>query len=62
MRLDKGPYSQLLAPTKEGAPLTMDQWERTLRTDERFGFDKTNNAQDEATQLATFLAQRMGAM
>ena len=62
MRLDKGPYAQLLAPTKDGAPLNMEQWQRIVMNDERFGFDKTNSAQDQAAQLAAQLGSALGAI
>lgn len=62
MALDKGKYAQILKPGQNGEALTMDEWERTLRTDQKFGWDKTNQAQSQAAQLATALAQKMGAM
>lgn len=62
MRLDRGKFAALLAPTEKGTPVTMDQWERMLREDERYGWDKTNGAQEEASGLVTQLAQKMGAL
>lgn len=47
---------------KSGAPVSMslDQWTSLLRTDSRYGFDQTQGAQDQATQLGQALAQRLG--
>lgn len=62
MRLDRGKYSMLLRPTKDGSPPTMDQWERVLMKDERFGYDSTNGAQADAAGLATQIGRAMGAL
>jgi len=61
MRLQKGKYAQLLNPTKDGKIPTMDEWTRTIMKDEKFGYDKTNGAQESASQLALSLGRMMGA-
>lgn len=40
---------------------TLDQWQTTLRTDPRYGWDKTVGAQNQAAQLAQQLAKGLGA-
>jgi hypothetical protein len=62
MNLKRGKWAKILAPTADGKPPSMDQWERLLMTDQKYGYDKTNNAQSEAASLAMNLAQRMGAL
>jgi hypothetical protein len=62
MRLDKGKWSAVLDETKDGKPMTMDAWQRLLRTDDRYGYDKTNNAQASSAQLTTALAQKFGVI
>jgi hypothetical protein len=40
--------------------MTTGEWERLLRTDSRYGWEKTENAKDEARSLATTIAQAFG--
>lgn len=40
--------------------MTTGEWERLLRTDARYGWEKTENAKDEARSLATNIAQAFG--
>jgi hypothetical protein len=40
--------------------MTTGEWERLLRTDSRYGWEKTENAKDEARSLATNIAQAFG--
>lgn len=49
---------------KTGARVSMslDQWLSELRTNPIYGYDKTNNARQSATQLATALGQKFGSI
>jgi len=51
-------------PKGEKAPraMTQDEWLARIRTDTRYGWDKTNNAQRQASILSTELSKAMGAM
>lgn len=40
--------------------MTTGEWERLLRTDQRYGWEKTENAKNEARSLATNIAQAFG--
>jgi hypothetical protein len=40
--------------------MTSGEWEIMLRSDAKYGWDKTNNAKAEARQLATSIAQAFG--
>lgn len=41
---------------------TTDEWMRQLKTDSRFGYDRTSAGRSEAAQLATALAEKFGVM
>jgi hypothetical protein len=68
IRLDRGKFAQVLQPTgntegkADGKAMSLDQWQNLIRNDERFGWDKTNGAQEQAAQMTTELARMMGAM
>jgi len=62
MRLDRGRWAALLKPTDDGKIPTMDEWQRTIMNEKRFGYDKTNDAQETAAELAGKLGQMMGAI
>lgn len=53
--------NQVDPKTGERTPMTADQALTTFRTDPAWGFDQTNKAHQDATQLATQLAQKFGA-
>jgi hypothetical protein len=40
--------------------MTNGEWEIMLRSNAKFGWDKTNNAKAEARQLATTISQAFG--
>jgi hypothetical protein len=40
--------------------MTTGEWEKLLRTDQRYGWEKTNNAKTEARALASNIAQAFG--
>jgi len=40
--------------------MTTGEWDRLLRTDSRYGWEKTNNAKQEARGLAASLVQAFG--
>jgi hypothetical protein len=46
--------------TNERRPMTMYEWQQTLKTDPTYGWDKTKGGHDAATQMATGLAQIFG--
>lgn len=46
---------------REPRPMTQDEWMSRVRTDTRYGWDKTNNAQRQAAVLANELSRAMGA-
>lgn len=54
----------LQLPDKQGNRrlATTDEWQRTLRTDARFGYDQTSTGRQEASQFATQLGQTFGAI
>ena len=63
VRLDKGKFASLLTPTKgdDGKrPPSLDEWATTLRTDEKFGFDRTAGAQEAASDLTAQLGRMFG--
>jgi hypothetical protein len=45
-------------PGQQG--MTLDQWRQIVRSDEQYGWDKTQAARDEAAQLTTQLARKFG--
>lgn len=42
-------------------PMTLAEWQATIRTDPAYGYSKTSNAKQSASQLATTLQQKFGA-
>jgi hypothetical protein len=44
----------------ENGVLSRDEWERVLKTDVKYGWDRTNNAREEATSLADDLLAVFG--
>jgi hypothetical protein len=45
-------------PGQQG--MTLDQWRQTIRSDQQYGWDKTQAARDEASQLTAQLARKFG--
>lgn len=45
-------------PAQQG--MTLDQWRQTLRSDQQYGWDKTQAARDEASVLTAQLARKFG--
>ncbi len=45
---------------KTTRPMTMDEWQRTLRTDPTYGYQYTQAAKAEAAKLSTALLRRFG--
>lgn len=43
-------------------PMSLDQWQTTVRTDPRYGYDHTLGAQSQASSLVTTLAKQFGAL
>lgn len=60
--MSQGVYSQAFDFGEEGKKRLMStsEWERKLRSDASFGWDKTQNARDEARALASSISQAFG--
>lgn len=60
--LTKAKWARFLDETdpKSGAPMSLLQWQQTLRTDQRYGYNKTAGAADQAAQLTEALAREFG--
>jgi hypothetical protein len=41
-------------------PMTVDEWERTIKTDARYGWDRTKKARNEFSNLADELLSAFG--
>lgn len=66
MNLNAPMWQAVLNPAKNqqgvstGAALSLDQWDQQLRTNPQYGFDSSSTAIQEASNLATGLAQKLG--
>ena len=60
--MSQGDYEVALSFGEEGKKraMTTGEWEKLLRTDSRYGWEKTENAKGEARSLANNLAQAFG--
>lgn len=60
--MSQGDYEVALSFGEEGKKraMTTGEWEKLLRTDSRYGWEKTENAKTEARNLANNLAQAFG--
>ena len=60
--MSQGDYEVALSLGEEGKKraMTTGEWEKLLRTDARYGWEKTENAKTEARSLANNLAQAFG--
>lgn len=60
--MSQGDYEIALSYGEEGKKraMTTGEWEKLLRTDQRYGWEKTNNAKTEARSLASNIAQAFG--
>jgi hypothetical protein len=60
--MSEGDFEIALSYGEEGKKRTMTtgEWEKMLRTDQRYGWEKTNNAKAEARSLASNIAQAFG--
>ena len=60
--MSQGDYEVALSFGEEGKKraMTTGEWEKLLRTDSRYGWEKTENAKTEARSLANNLAQAFG--
>jgi hypothetical protein len=60
--MSQGDYEVALSFGDEGKKraMTTGEWEKLLRTDARYGWEKTENAKTEARSLANNLAQAFG--
>jgi hypothetical protein len=46
--------------TGQRRPMTLDEWNVTLRSDSRYGWENTSEAMDESAALVLNLARAMG--
>lgn len=60
--MSQGDYEIALSFGEEGKKraMTTGEWEKLLRTDARYGWEKTENAKSEARSLASNIAQAFG--
>jgi hypothetical protein len=60
--MSQGDFEVALSYGEEGnkRAMTTGEWEKLLRTDQRYGWEKTNNAKAEARSLASNIAQAFG--
>jgi len=60
--MSQGDFEVALSYGEEGKKraMTTGEWEKMLRTDPRYGWEKTNNAKTEARALASNIAQAFG--
>lgn len=54
------PLAQVDPKTGQRQAMSLDQWQTTVRTDPRYGYDKTQGAQAQAASLVTTLEQKFG--
>lgn len=60
MKASDPKWTQALTGGAKGA-MTADEWTRLIRTDARYGWDKSSTARGEAAQLTTALARMFGS-
>jgi hypothetical protein len=60
--MSTGAFEQAVSFGEEGKKrlMTNSEWEKLLRTDPQYGWEKTNNAKDEARSLSANIAQAFG--
>lgn len=56
------PLQQIDPKTGQRTAMSLDQWQTTLRTDPKYNYDSTQNAQSQAASLVTTLGQKFGAI
>lgn len=61
--LTKAKWSRFLDETdpKTGTPMSLLQWQSTIRQDKRYNYNATAGAADQASQLVSALAKEFGA-
>lgn len=55
-------YARLLSPGENGAPLSVSEVRRIVRSDPTFGWEYTDNAANRATEVASSLARMFGRL
>lgn len=55
-------YSAALNPGKNGSQMTLTEWDRMIRTDPRYGFQYTDAANKDATNLGLSIARMFGGI
>jgi hypothetical protein len=60
--MSTGAFEQAVSFGEEGKKrlMTNSEWEKQLRSDPQYGWEKTNNAKDEARSLSANIAQAFG--
>ena len=60
--MSTGAFEQAVSFGEEGKKrlMTNSEWEKLLRTDPQYGWERTNNAKDEARSLSANIAQAFG--
>jgi hypothetical protein len=63
MNLDDERWTRPLAKAdNRDAPMTADEWRTTLRTDEKYGYNKTSQALNEAVDIGNQIISIMGSV
>lgn len=55
-------FSMALNPTQNGQQMTLSEWDRLIRTDDRFGFQYTQAANQDATNIGLSIARMFGGI
>lgn len=55
-------FSMALNPNKNGQQMTLTEWDRMVRTDPRFGFQYTQAANQDATNIGLSIARMFGGI
>lgn len=60
--IDDPIFSMALNPNKNGQQMTLTEWDRLVRTDPRFGFQYTQAANQDATNMGLAIARMFGGI
>lgn len=55
-------FNMALNPTQNGQQMTLSEWDRLIRTDDRFGFQYTQAANQDATNIGLSIARMFGGI
>jgi hypothetical protein len=62
MKLSDPKWTRAITGGQAGTPMNADQWLETVRTDKRYGWDKTDNARQMSAQVTSELSKMFGVM